>query len=99
MHASALLVNPEDWLIRTSTWGGSVPAHMRDTACERQQTRESQSPLELRVLGPLQSVKMAQDNARSEAAEFPGWFTPLRLLFIFCLTNMMVYLDRGTFSG
>ncbi len=25
----------------------------------------------------------------------PTWFTPLRLLFIFCLTNLVVYLDRG----
>lgn len=25
----------------------------------------------------------------------PGWFTPLRLLIIFCVANIMVYLDRG----
>ena len=25
----------------------------------------------------------------------PRWFTPLRLLGIFCTTNLFVYLDRG----
>ncbi len=25
----------------------------------------------------------------------PRWFTPARLLCIFCFTNLMVYLDRG----
>jgi hypothetical protein len=31
----------------------------------------------------------------AEAAPKPRWFTPLRLLIIFCLANVMVYLDRG----
>lgn len=33
-------------------------------------------------------------NARMTTA-LPKWFTPLRLLGIFCLTNLVVYLDRG----
>jgi hypothetical protein len=31
----------------------------------------------------------------AEAAPKPRWFTPLRLLIVFCLANIMVYLDRG----
>jgi hypothetical protein len=29
------------------------------------------------------------------ARPLPRWFTPARLLCIFCFTNLMVYLDRG----
>ena len=29
------------------------------------------------------------------AAPKPRWFTPLRLLILFCFANIMVYLDRG----
>eukprot|EP00775_Hariotina_reticulata_P010079 gene10079-10234_t len=29
----------------------------------------------------------------------PKWFTPLRLLCIFCFTNLMVYLDRGLIAS
>lgn len=29
----------------------------------------------------------------------PAWFTPLRLLLIFCFTNVMVYLDRGVIAS
>lgn len=37
------------------------------------------------------------DSAEGDANvyEKPRWFTPLRLLAIFCLTNLVVYLDRG----
>ena len=37
---------------------------------------------------------MASDPERCVSAP-PRWFTPLRLLGIFCLTNLFVYLDRG----
>lgn len=33
------------------------------------------------------------------AQQQPAWFTPLRLLLIFCITNLFVYLDRGTDKG
>lgn len=50
-----------------------------------------------------QSVNTAQSAAGSSAcdsmpgnnANGPKWFTPGRLLLIFCLTNLVVYLDRG----
>ncbi|GIL75350.1 hypothetical protein Vretimale_8027 [Volvox reticuliferus] len=32
-------------------------------------------------------------------AAHPRWFTPLRLLGIFCLTNLVVYLDRGLIAS
>ncbi|EFJ49042.1 hypothetical protein VOLCADRAFT_59957 [Volvox carteri f. nagariensis] len=32
-------------------------------------------------------------------ASQPKWFTPLRLLGIFCLTNLVVYLDRGLIAS
>lgn len=31
----------------------------------------------------------------AQACSKPSWFTPGRLLLIFCTTNLMVYLDRG----
>eukprot|EP00198_Chlamydomonas_reinhardtii_P001936 XP_001691272.1 predicted protein [Chlamydomonas reinhardtii] len=37
-------------------------------------------------------------NARMTTA-LPKWFTPLRLLGIFCLTNLVVYLDRGLIAS
>jgi hypothetical protein len=35
---------------------------------------------------------VAEDDASFEK---PRWFTPRRLLLIFCITNLVVYLDRG----
>lgn len=37
------------------------------------------------------------DSQVIQHAAKPGWFTPLRLLIIFCLANVMVYLDRGEY--
>lgn len=39
---------------------------------------------------------MASEGSK---ASQPRWFTPLRLLVIFCFTNLIVYLDRGAFWG
>lgn len=36
---------------------------------------------------------------RSVAASRPKWFTPTRLLTIFCFANIMVYLDRGVIAS
>ena len=30
-----------------------------------------------------------------EPQQGKGWFTPVRLLWLFCAMNMLVYLDRG----
>lgn len=37
--------------------------------------------------------------AEHVASSHPKWFTPLRLLLIFCFTNLFVYLDRGGSRG
>lgn len=40
-----------------------------------------------------------QDTANATAQEQgKGWFTPVRLLCLFCAMNMLVYLDRGACS-
>lgn len=31
----------------------------------------------------------------SMAGQSPAWFTPERLLFLFCCMSLLVYLDRG----
>ena len=53
------------------------------------------------------TLALATDGAASEASSGPAaavmpkprWFTPLRLLLIFCFANIMVYLDRGGHLG
>ncbi|GLI62008.1 hypothetical protein VaNZ11_004582, partial [Volvox africanus] len=42
---------------------------------------------------------MVRDRIDKMTATQPRWFTPLRLLGIFCLTNLVVYLDRDTNAG
>lgn len=43
---------------------------------------------------------MAPQHTQNAAAEQQGkgWFTPVRLLCLFCAMNMLVYLDRGMFA-
>ncbi|KAM2292333.1 hypothetical protein TB1_026580 [Malus domestica] len=35
----------------------------------------------------------------STATPAPSWFTPKRLLVIFCLINLINYVDRGTIAS
>ena len=42
---------------------------------------------------PILGVRPRMDLPSSP---LPKWFTPSRLLMIFCATNLFVYLDRGT---
>jgi len=50
---------------------------------------------------PVADAVSGEDTSDVEEREIaavatkPKWFTPLRLLIIFCLANIMVYLDRG----
>jgi hypothetical protein len=37
----------------------------------------------------------AEADEACEEEERPRWFTPARLLFIFCVINLVVYLERG----
>ncbi|KAI8476328.1 MAG: major facilitator superfamily domain-containing protein [Monoraphidium minutum] len=43
----------------------------------------------------------SEPSSASSAAAVPKpkWFTPLRLLLIFCFANIMVYLDRGVIAS
>ncbi|GMI86541.1 hypothetical protein like AT2G22730 [Hibiscus trionum] len=47
-----------------------------------------------------QSNPQPQDlSASSSTMTPPSWFTPRRLLIIFCVVNMINYLDRGTIAS
>ena len=36
---------------------------------------------------------------RVDVVTHPGWFTPPRLLSLFCLMSLLVYVDRGVISS
>lgn len=38
---------------------------------------------------------MDADTSHTSGPDKAGWFTPNRLLLLFCAMNMLVYLDRG----
>ncbi|KAF7829238.1 putative starch synthase 4, chloroplastic/amyloplastic isoform X1 [Senna tora] len=42
--------------------------------------------------------KMA-DNSLRKSASCPSWFTPKRLLIIFCVVNLINYVDRGAIAS
>ncbi|GFR52405.1 hypothetical protein Agub_g14975, partial [Astrephomene gubernaculifera] len=42
---------------------------------------------------------MAKEGPKHAVNAHPRWFTPLRLLGIFCMTNLVVYLDRGLIAS
>eukprot|EP00850_Spirogloea_muscicola_P006241 SM000029S10536 [mRNA] locus=s29:584886:590681:- [translate_table: standard] len=47
------------------------------------------------LVDPLQRSQ----NGEQSACMAPGWFTPLRLLGIFCMINMLNYVDRGAIAS
>ncbi|CAL8463948.1 g3483 [Coccomyxa elongata] len=42
---------------------------------------------------------MPSEEDDSRIASNKGWFTPARLLWLFCAMNMLVYMDRGVISS
>ncbi|VFQ78252.1 unnamed protein product [Cuscuta campestris] len=51
---------------------------------------------------PTTSSKSSSDPVSAEAPNlhhFPSWFTPKRLLFVFCVINLINYLDRGAIAS
>ncbi|KAB2036900.1 hypothetical protein ES319_D03G034600v1 [Gossypium barbadense] len=46
-----------------------------------------------------QSQHIAASSSTMDLPSNPSWFTPKRLLFIFCVVNMINYLDRGTIAS
>ncbi|GLT63611.1 hypothetical protein SLA2020_361650 [Shorea laevis] len=42
---------------------------------------------------------MVDTNSVSVSAPNPSWFTPKRLLVIFCIINMLTYIDRGAIAS
>jgi hypothetical protein len=57
----------------------------------------SELPLALGALPVASDVESTEQAA--VAVPKPRWFTPFRLLIIFCIANVMVYLDRGEDAG
>jgi hypothetical protein len=53
------------------------------------------TPLMLVTPPELSGEDTDVEERQLSAVPKPKWFTPLRLLIIFCLANVMVYLDRG----
>lgn len=48
--------------------------------------------------GMAEPVSDTDTEGEARRVPPPRWFTPLRLLIIFCFANIMVYMDRGRFS-
>jgi len=47
----------------------------------------------------MESSLLVDGGERSNINEQPRWFTPTRLLTLFCLINMLNYLDRGVIAS
>ncbi|CAK9865801.1 unnamed protein product [Sphagnum jensenii] len=47
----------------------------------------------------MESSLLVDGGERSDINEQPRWFTPTRLLILFCLINMLNYLDRGVIAS
>ncbi|KAJ0970084.1 hypothetical protein J5N97_022961 [Dioscorea zingiberensis] len=45
------------------------------------------------------AISVGNDDAEVDREDNPSWFTPGRLLIIFCIINMLNYLDRGTIAS
>ncbi|GLT96942.1 hypothetical protein SLE2022_145330 [Rubroshorea leprosula] len=48
---------------------------------------------------PSASTEMVDTSSVSISAPNPSWFTPKRLLVIFCIINMLTYIDRGAIAS
>lgn len=64
---------------------------------EGQQEEELKDPVSLKESA---ETKMGvHSDPVSLSAPIPSWFTPKRLLFIFCLINALNYIDRGAIAS
>ena len=43
-------------------------------------------------------IEPQQQSPDISLAKLPGWYTPKRLLALFCWVNFLVYLDRGVIA-
>ncbi|KAH7663123.1 Organic anion transporter polypeptide protein [Dioscorea alata] len=48
---------------------------------------------------PEMAISVPDEDVDVEVAEKPSWFTPKRLLIIFCVINMLNYIDRGAIAS
>lgn len=53
--------------------------------------------------GTFHSLVDGQQSVAGQLADaedvFPSWYTPKRLLAVFCTANFLVYLDRGVIAS
>ncbi|GAV65110.1 MFS_1 domain-containing protein, partial [Cephalotus follicularis] len=61
-------------------------------------TRRKHSFLLRIQIKPTMESKMARSSVTPSATD-PSWFTPKRLLIIFCVINMINYVDRGAIAS
>ncbi|KAM0938783.1 putative major facilitator superfamily, MFS transporter superfamily [Dioscorea sansibarensis] len=45
------------------------------------------------------AISVRDEDVEVEVADKPSWFTPKRLLIIFCIINMLNYIDRGAIAS
>lgn len=48
---------------------------------------------------PAETEMVGNSDSVSSSAPNPSWFTPKRLLFIFCIINALNYIDRGAIAS
>ncbi|KAM0938780.1 putative major facilitator superfamily, MFS transporter superfamily [Dioscorea sansibarensis] len=48
---------------------------------------------------PEMAISVRDEDVEVEVADKPSWFTPKRLLIIFCIINMLNYIDRGAIAS
>ena len=54
----------------------------------------------IRRCGPMAISSSNNNGSRQPAVVVhAAWFTPARLLFLFCLMSMLIYVDRGVISS
>lgn len=61
--------------------------------------QEAAAGVQAMAVTVVRDVETGLDASTSGAAEKPSWFTPKRLLVMFCIINMLNYVDRGAIAS
>ncbi|KAB2630320.1 sphingolipid transporter spinster-like protein 2 [Pyrus ussuriensis x Pyrus communis] len=61
--------------------------------------KEAKASEEAKPPSPAETSMIIASTAAPAALAAPSWFTPKRLLVIFCLINLLNYVDRGTIAS
>lgn len=67
---------------------------------EEQQPNPSEETKDSAVAVTVEETKVEEEAVKmADSAPKPSWFTPKRLLAIFCVINMINYMDRGAIAS